>query len=86
MVKLTYSKTAIQVVKKKVPPSLAALHKMARVEKVWNPGRKNELAMKILLGSWKHMHDKLWINLPTIKLGFPRWSTYVQTPYQVSSL
>ena len=33
MVKLTYSKTAIQVVKKKVPPSLAALHKMARVER-----------------------------------------------------
>ena len=47
------SKTAIQAVKKKVQPSLVALHKMARVKKLSNPGGSQEMA--VMVGVWQNI-------------------------------
>ena len=48
--------------KKKVRPSLAALHKMARVKKLWNPGGGQEMA--VMVGVWQK------ISITTIQVNF----------------
>ena len=42
-------------------PSLAALYKMARVKKLWNPGGGQEMA--VMVGLWKNFYNNNQFNL-----------------------